>query len=65
MVAANTPTLLEFGRSVHLAPHQYVLSVVLGECVATERDTSATGVPHGGESDGDGGGLLGTKSVHE
>ena len=35
------------------------------ECLATERDTSATGVPHRGESDGGGGGLLGTKSVHE
>ena len=64
MVAENTPTLLEFGRFVHLAPHQYLLSVVLGECFATERDTRATGVPYRGESDGGGGGLLGTKSVY-
>jgi hypothetical protein len=39
-------------------------SLVLGQCVGTEYDTSATGLPHCGESDGPGGGLLGTKSVH-
>ena len=64
VVAGNTPTLLEFGRFVHLALHQYVLSIVLGECVGTERDSSATGVPHRGESDGVGGGVLGEKRVH-
>ena len=64
MVAENTPTLLEFGRFIHLASYQYLLSVVLGERLETEHDTSAAGVPHRGQSDGLGGGLLGTKSVH-
>ena len=61
MVAENTSTLLEFGRFVHLALHQYFLSVVLRECLATERDPSATGVPHRGKGDGVGGGLFDKK----
>ena len=65
MVAENTPTLLEFERSVHLAPHQYLFSNVLGECVETECDTSAARMSYRGESDDGGGGLLGTKSVHD
>ena len=64
MVAENTSPFLEFGRPVHLALHQYLFSVVLGECVGTECDPSATGLPHCGESDGVGGGLLGEKGVH-
>ena len=64
MVAKNTRALFGFGRFVHLALHQYVFSVVLGERVETERDTSATGVSHRGESDGVGGGFLREKDVH-
>ena len=65
MVAKDTPTFLELGRFVHLALHQYVLSVVLGECLEKECDSSARRVSYVGEGDGVGGGLLGEKGIHE
>ena len=64
VVAKDTSPLLELGRFVRLALHQYLLSAVLGKCVEAECDPSATRMSHCGKSDGVGGGLLGEKRVH-